>query len=158
MTSPNAIMPSGSNRTRIPINAIAVGMSIRVSRIAHHRAPILRLLHTHHLHIRILLGTPRRGQQVDKKGKSVECEHERDDPLKYTSHVLLLVNGRGSKDNGEADVDNNESQFGPEADTEDAVLAEMDAEALVLDTYEYGADDVAGDKEEEEAVMKAGVV
>lgn len=70
----------------------------------------------------------------------------------------MLVEACSPENNSEADFDNNKGQFGPKAEAQNAVLAETDAKALVFGTYEDGADDVAGDKEEEETVVEALMV
>ena len=106
----------------------------------------------------MLLRPPRRRQQIHKERQDIKRKHERDDPLKNSRDVLLFVEARGREDDGEADLDEDEEQFCPEGEAQDAVLAEVDAEALVLGADEDGADDVAGDEEEEETVVQVGVV
>ena len=101
----------------------------------------------------MLLGAPRRGQQIDKEGQDVKGEDEGDDPFEYGSHILPAVEGGDDEDDGEDYLDDDEDEFEPEGEAQDAVLAEMHAEALVLGADEDGADDVAGHEEEEEAVV-----
>lgn len=101
----------------------------------------------------MLLGAPRRGQQIDKEGQDVKGEDEGDDPFEYGSHILPAVEGGDDEDDGEDYLDDDEDEFKPEGEAQDAVLAEMHAEALVLGADKDGADDVAGHEEEEEAVV-----
>ena len=70
----------------------------------------------------------------------------------------MLVEARSPEDDGEADFNDDKGQFGPKAKAQNAVLAEMDAKALIFGTYKDGTDDVAGDKEKEETVVEALVV
>lgn len=137
----------------------AVGVTIRISSITHCRVPILNSFHMlHHLLIRMCLFTPCCRQQINKEGEYIESEDERNNPLKHGSDILLLSESSCSEDDGETDFHKNENQLHPEAETQNAMLAEVDAETLIFGTYEDSADDVAGDEEEEEAVMKMGVV
>ena len=106
----------------------------------------------------MLLRTPRRRQQIHKKRKNVKSENQRYDPLQHGRHVLLGPEQRRCKRDGEANFYEDESEFGPEAEAQDAMLAEVDAQPLVFGADEDGADDVASHEEEEEAVVQAGVV
>ena len=101
----------------------------------------------------MLLGAPGRRQQIHKEGKDIEREDEGDDPFENGRDVWLTVEGGGSEDDGEDDLHYDEEEFEPEGEAQDAVLAEMHAETLVLGADEDGADDVAGHEEEEEAVV-----
>ena len=58
---------------------------------------------------------------------------------------------------GQSDLDDDEEELQPEARAQDAVLAEVYAEALVLCADEDGAHDVADDEEDEEVVVQGGV-
>lgn len=131
-----------------------------VIRIAHgNNTPILRVVPlSHSFDISALLRAPRRGQEIDEESENVEGEDEGDEPLEHGGDVLLDGEGREGEDDGEDDFDDDEGEFGPEGEAQDAVLAEVDAEALVLGADEDGGDDVAGDEEEEEAVVEVRVV
>ena len=133
-------------------------ITVRVPRSVHHHLPILRLPLPHILHIRMFLRAPRRRQQIHKKRQHIKRKNKRNDPFKHGRDILLVIESRTHEDDGEADFDEDEDQFGPEAEAEDAVLAEVHPQALVFGADEDGADDVAGDEEEEEAVMETGVV
>lgn len=142
----------------IAIHRGAVGVTVRVTRIrVPHRGTGLRVAEMHLLKICPLLLGPDGGQQVDEEGQDVEGEDESDDPLEDGGDVFLAFEGGDAEDDGEGDFDEDEGQFHPEAGAEDAVLPEVDAEALVFGADEDGADDVAGDEEEEEAVVEFGV-
>ena len=106
----------------------------------------------------MLLRAPRRRQQIDKERQHVKGKDERDDPFENGRDVLAAREGGADEDGGKANLDEDESELEPEGEAQDAVLAEMHAEALVLGADEDGADDVAGHEEEEEAVVQAGVV
>jgi hypothetical protein len=56
--------------------------------------------------------------------------------------VILI--GKDAKRDREAKLGEDESEFNPEGDAQDAVLAVVDAEALVLPADEDCGDDVAG--------------
>ena len=63
-----------------------------------------------------------------------------------------------AKDDGEGDLYQYEGELVPERDPDDAVVAIMDAEALVLGAYEDGLDDEAADEEDQEAVVQIRVM
>ena len=152
MPRPNPIVTRRSDCVRIPIDTVR-RRSIAVSRSLHHRAPILRSFEMHELGVRVLLGAPGRRQQIHEESKDVESEDERDDPLENGRDVLFTVEGADREDDGKDDLHDDEYKLEPEREAQDPMLAEMHAEALVLGADEDGADDVASDEEEEEAVM-----
>ena len=106
----------------------------------------------------MLLRAPGRRQQIHKERQHVKRKDERDDPLEHGRDVLPAGEGGADEDGGEDDFDEDEDELEPEGEAQDAVLAEVHAQALVLGADEDGADDVAGHEEEEEAVVQAGVV
>lgn len=106
----------------------------------------------------MFLRAPTRRQQIHKKRQDIKRENERYHPLNHGGDVLLAAERGGSEDDGQDDLDKDEDEFGPEGKAEDAVLAEVDAEALVFGADEDGADDVAGHEEEEESVVEGGVM
>ena len=151
MARPDAIISRGAtNDIRRP--------SIGIRSILHHRPPILRPLEMPELRVRVFLRAPRRRQQIDKERQHVKRKDERDDPFENRRDVLPAGEGGADKDGGEGNLDEDEGELEPEGEAQDAVLAEVHAEALVLGADEDGADDVAGHEEEEEAVVQAGVV
>ena len=70
----------------------------------------------------------------------------------------MVVPRRGGEDDGACQLEENEGQFGPEGEAQDAVLAVVDAQALVLGAQEDCGEDVAADEKEEAAIMNAVVV
>ena len=97
-------------------------------------------------------------QEVEEEGEDVEGEDEGNDPLEDGGDVLLGGEHGGGEDDGEDDLDEDEDEFDPEADAQDAVVAVVHAQALVLGADEDGADHVPRDEEEQEAVVQARVV
>ena len=131
---------------------------IGIRSILHHHAPILRSLEMSELRVRMLLRSPRRRQQIDKESQHVKRKDERDDPFENGRDVLAAGEGGADEDGCEDNLNKDEGEFEPEGEAQDAVLAEVHAETLVLGADEDGADDVAGHEEEEEAVVQARVV
>ena len=133
-------------------------ISVRIACAIHHHIPILDFSLLHILDIRMLLRTSRCRHQIHEECQDIECEHERNDPLEHGCDILLVVETRGGKDDSKTDFDEDEEEFGPEAEAEDAVLAEVHAKTLVFGADEDGAYYIAGYKEEEEAVVQMRVV
>ncbi len=140
------------------VRAITIAIAIAISIPIHHLHPVLRLPLTHMLHVGTLLGRPPRRQEIHEESKDVKSEDERDDPLKNSRDVLVAFEARRAKHYRQQDFHNDEGELGPEGEAQDAMLAEVHAEALVFGADEDGADDVACDEEEEEAVVEAVVV
>lgn len=155
---PNAIVPRWPNSVRVAHDAICCRRSVGIGRIFHHRTPILKPLAMYKLRIGVFLGAPRRRQEIHKESEDVESEDEGDDPFEDGPYVLLAVEGGGGEDDGEDDLHNDEEELEPEGKAQDAMLAEMHAETLVLGADEDGADDVSGHEEEEEAIVEAWMV
>ena len=88
----------------------------------------------------------RRGQEIDDEAPDEEDVDERYDPLENGADVVVAESLRDAEDDGEGDFGQDEGEFDPEGDAQDAVLAEVDAEALVLGADEDGGDDVAQTK------------
>ena len=129
----------------MPIDAIRCH-SIGGSGTVHHRTPILRPFEMHKLRVRVLLGTPSCRQQIDKEGEDVKREHEGNDPLENGRNVLFAVERGGHENDCKDELDNDEHEFEPKGEAQDPMLAEVDAEPLVLGADEYGADDISGDE------------
>lgn len=157
MPRPNTIVPYRSSSVRVPIGALG-RHPISTLRIFHHRAPVPRFFEMHKLSVRVLLRAPSGGQQIHKESKDVKRKNERDDPFENGGHVLFAVKGSDCEDDCKDDLHDDEHEFEPEGEAQDAVLAEVHAQALVLGADEDGADDVARDEEEEEAVVEVRVV
>lgn len=83
-------------------------------------------------------------QQIHKESKHVEREDEGNDPFEDGSDLLVGGEGSANEHGGEEDFEDNEEELHPEGGAEDAVLAKMDAEALIFGADEDGGDDVAG--------------
>ena len=96
----------------------------------------------HNLGFGVLLAAPRRRQQIHKEGKDVKSEDEGDDPFENGRYVLRVVKRSGCVDGCENDLHYDEDEFEPEREAEDAMLAEVHAETLVLGANEDGADDI----------------
>ena len=125
----------------------------------HHASPtVLRPFGAHHGPVCGFLGAPGGGQQVDEEGEDVKGEDEGDDPFEDGANVLAAGEGRTDEDGGEGDLDEDEGELEPKGEAQDAVLAEVHAEALVLGADEDGTDDIPGHEEEKETVVQARVV
>lgn len=151
MPSADPIMPSSANSIRIPIHtSTIIALSDTIPRIS-----TLQLLHN--LHIRLFLRTPRSRQKIHKKRQDIKRENQRNNPLHDSADILLLIKGARSEDDCEDQLDDDEGELHPEAEAEDAVLPEMDPEALILGADEDCAYYVAGDEEEKETVVEVGM-
>lgn len=149
------MISSLGHRHRRPIaRRIIIGMettSIRINRPTKHIPTLLRLHR-----ILIILGPPRRakpvilvlrpdrGQEVDDEAPDVEDVDERDNPFDDGGFVVFGLVGEDAEGDCEAQFDEDEAEFYPEGGAQDAVFAEVDAEALVFGADEDGGDDVAG--------------
>lgn len=114
-----------------------------------------------HVHLRLpalARPAPRRGHEVHEETQDVEEEDERDDPFQDGGGVVLALCLEDAECGCEGDFDEDEGEFDPEAVPQDAVVAEMYAEPLVLPADEYGGDDVAADEKREEGVVLPRVV
>ena len=54
------------------------------------------------------------GQEVDKETDDVAGEDGSDDPLHHGGHVTIAAESQVAKDDGEADLDEDEGQLDPE--------------------------------------------
>ena len=112
----------------------------------------------HELGVGVLLAAPRRRQQIHKESEDIKSEHEGDDPFEDGPYVRLAIKRSGRIDGRENDLYYDENEFEPEREAEDAVLAEVHAEALILGANEDGADDIASHEQQEKASVKARMV
>ena len=78
------------------------------------------------------------GQEVDDEAPDVEDVAERDDPLENGGFVDLAAAFKNTEGDGEATLQEDESELDPEADGEDAVFSPVDAETLVFRANEDG--------------------
>ena len=101
---------------------------------------------------------PHGRKEIEKEGEDVESEDEGDDPLEDSRDVLLRGEHRSGEDDGEDKLDKYEGELDPEGDAQDAVVAILYTQTLVLGADEDGADDVARDEEEEESIVEMVVV
>jgi len=151
-------MPSSTDSMRIRI-PIPICQPITHHHISSNTTAIaiLDLNLMQHLLVRPLLLTPSRRQQIHQKGKHIKRKYEGDDPFNNRTGVGLFVKCARRKDYGQADFDDDKGEFHPERQAQNAVLTETHAEALVFGADEDGAEDVAGDEEEEETVVQVRV-
>lgn len=98
------------------------------------------------------------GQQIEQEAEDVEGEDQGDDPLEDGGDVALVRPRGADEDSGERDLDQDERQLDPEADAQDAVLAVVDPQALVLGAEKHSGQDEACDEEQEEPVVQVRVV
>lgn len=83
------------------------------------------------------------GHEVDGIAPHVEGEDERDDPLAHGGGVVVVPLAQHAERDGQAQLDEDEEQLHPEGDAQDAVLAVVDPEPLVLPAHEDGRQNVA---------------
>jgi len=129
--------------------------SIRINRPTKHVPPRLGLLRhliilgpTRRAKAVVLVLRARRRQEIDDEAPNVEDVDEGDNPLDDGGFVVDGFVGEDAEGDGEAELDEDEGEFDPEAGAQDTVFSEVDAEALVFGADEYGGDDVAGAVEE----------
>lgn len=87
---------------------------------------------------------PHSRNKINRKTLHVKRIYERNNPLTHRSRVIVILIGEDAKRDREAELGEDEGEFDPEGDAQDAVLAMVDAETLVLPADEYCGDDVAG--------------
>lgn len=63
------------------------------------------------------------GEEVDDEGEDVKGEDEGDDPFEDGGDVFVVAPVGGDEDDCEDELDDDEGEFYPEGDAEDAVLA-----------------------------------
>jgi hypothetical protein len=87
----------------------------------------------------LLVASAGHGQEVDDEAPDVEDVAERDDPLEDGSLVDTAVAAfQYTKCDGEAALQEDESELDPEADGKDAVFFPVDTETLVFGADEDG--------------------
>jgi len=84
--------------------------------------------------------------EVHNETEYVKNKTKTHSPLEDSSRVVLVPVVLYAEPNDETQLDEDEGELGPEADTEDAVLSELHPEALVLCADEDGGNDIAGKK------------
>jgi len=99
-----------------------------------------------------------RRPQIQHERQNVKGEDQGDDPLDDSGNVLVVVPRCGAEDDGKGDFDDDESQFDPEGETKDAMLAVVNAQTLILGAKKDCTEDIAAQEEEEAAVMDAVVM
>lgn len=88
---------------------------------------------------------PTGGQQIDEESEHVEGEDQSDDPFEDGRDVLVTVcEGGADEDDRQTELDEDEEELHPKGDAQDAMLAEVDTQALILGADENGGDDIAG--------------
>ncbi|KAL9057515.1 MAG: hypothetical protein Q9206_002305 [Seirophora lacunosa] len=79
-----------------------------------------------------------RSRLIHEKCQYVKCENECNNPFEDGSDGLVAGKAGSDEDGSEEYFDDDEEELHPEGGAEDAVLAEVDAEALIFSTYEDG--------------------
>lgn len=104
-------------------------------------------LHRHnHTNLRILtfesLFRPNRGYEIDSETPDIESINKGHDPFQHRSRIQPTFTITDTESDGETNFHNDEGEFYPEGETEDAVLTVVDAETLIFPTDEDCRDDV----------------
>ena len=97
------------------------------------------------------------GQQVQQEAEDVSREDEGDDPLQHRGHVPAGLVSRDPERDRQRHLDQDEGQLEPERGPQNAVVAVVDPEPLVLGTDEHRAEHEPGNEQDEEAVVHARV-
>ena len=97
------------------------------------------------------------GQKVDDERPDVADVDQGDDPLKDSGFVGRAAALQDTEGDGKSAFHENESELDPEAGAEDAVLAEVHAEALVFGADEDCRNDVAADEHGEHGLVDVRV-
>ena len=98
------------------------------------------------------------GQKIQEEAQDIEGERERHNPLEDGGDVVQTAEIGDSKHYRERDFDQDKGQFRPEGDAQDAVVAIVDPQALILGAEEDCTDDVASNEEKQEAVVQVRMV
>lgn len=88
--------------------------------------------------------SPDTGEQIQQEADDVTGEDESDDPLQYRSRIPVALVGHGAKHDGQPDLHQDEGEFDPEGDSQDALVAVVDPQSLVRGTDEDGGEDETG--------------
>jgi hypothetical protein len=145
---------------------VAIGMPVRTSAVVlfgvcgavAHGGPAFHPGHIHLGGMALVALAADRGHEVDEKAQDVEEVDEGNGPLQTGRCIVLSLLAGNAEANCQANLDQDEGKLDPEAYPQHAVLAKMDAQALVLPADEDGADDVADNEDGEEDVVEAVVV
>jgi hypothetical protein len=87
---------------------------------------------------------PHSRNKINRKTPHVKRIYERNNPLTHGSRIIVVLIAEDAERDREAELDEDEGEFDPEGDAQDAVLAVVDAKTLVLPADEDCGDDVAG--------------
>ena len=98
-----------------------------------------------------------RRPQINDEAKDVEGEDQTNDPLENSPDIIALPIKHVAEDDRQRDLNDDEDEFDPEGEPEDAVFAVFDTQTLVFPAGEDGAEDVAEHEEEEEETVEGGV-
>ena len=98
----------------------------------------------HLLNFRLAL--PDSGQEIDEEGEDPARENQSDDPLKHRCDIIMVGESCDRETNRQENLHQNEGQFQPEADPQDAVFPEMDTQLLIFGTGEDRRQDDASDE------------
>jgi len=86
-------------------------------------------------------------QQIDEKGENVKREDKRDGPFEDARSVVPVLEIADSEGDGEHDFEEDEGELYPEGGAEDAVLAEMNSQTLILPADKNRRDNISRDEE-----------
>lgn len=100
---------------------------------------------------------PHTGQQIQHKAKHIAGKDKRDDPLENRSGIITVPKRKDAKRDRECNFHQDENQLRPKRHAQKAVLPIVDPQSLVLGADQDRAEDVAGDEEEQEAIVHVGV-
>jgi hypothetical protein len=112
-----------------PARHIAVGLCgtrLWIIILSYPWEPILRILRL------------RRRQEIDDEAPDIENVDQRDDPLEDGADVVMADFLCDAEYYREGNFSQDEEEFDPEGDAQDAMLAEVDAKALVFGADEDG--------------------
>jgi len=82
--------------------------------------------------------------EIDRETPNIESIDQRNYPLANCSRIVVLLVRKNAERDSETEFNEDEHEFDPERDSEDAVLTIVDSESLILPADENCRDNVAG--------------
>ncbi len=123
---PLAILKVGRVAVHGVLSPVPAAVGVATIHVAVGGAPdaVAALLHV----VRLLEPRPRvprvySGKQVDDKGQDIKGKDEGDDPFENGRDVAMMGKGRGGKDNGQDELDEDEGELDPKGRAQDAKVA-----------------------------------
>lgn len=92
--------------------------------------------------------------QVDRKRDNVEREDEGDDPLNDSCCVAVVCPSERHESDSQEELDEDEEELDPEGDSEDAVIAVLDTQTLILRADKDRGNPIATNEQQQKHVMK----